>query len=145
MIYILLLVPTTTVVTGISPTQNSIEVTWTSSGAEDYIIYYMKTGLSTSTGVQAITTRQSLYTVTGLDSNTAYTFKISARNTLGVVNNSDFEGFTTPEGNRCIHAINFGHAFISLITYSSPFSSTGYSHNPVLSIHQSTVDSTSKQ
>ena len=86
--------------TGISPTQNSIEVTWTSRGAEDYIIYYMKTGLSTSTGVQAITTRQSLYTLTGLDSNTEYTFRISARNTLGVVNSSDFQGFTTPEGIR---------------------------------------------
>ena len=83
---------------GIRPKDYSIEVAWTSSGAEDYIIYYMKTGLSTSTGVQAITTRQSMYTVTDLDSNTAYTFRISARNTLGVVNSSYVESFTTPEG-----------------------------------------------
>ena len=83
---------------GIRPKEHSIEVTWTSSGAEDYIIYYMKTGISTSTGVQAITTRQSLHTVTDLDSNTAYTFRISARNTLGVVNSSYVESFTTPEG-----------------------------------------------
>ena len=58
----------------------------------------MKTGLSTSTAVQAITTRQSLHTVTGLDSNTAYTFRISARNTLGVVNSSDYKVLTTPAG-----------------------------------------------
>ena len=86
--------------TEIRSAQNSIEVKWTSSGAEDYIIYYMKTGLSTSTGVQAITTGQSLYTVTGLDSNTEYTFRITARNTLVMVNSSDFQGFTTPEGIR---------------------------------------------
>ena len=83
---------------GTRPEEHSIEVTWTSRGAEDYIIYYMKTWLINSTAVQAITTRQSLHTVTGLDSNTAYTFKISARNTLGVVNSSYVESFTTPEG-----------------------------------------------
>ena len=103
--YILILVPAKPNVTRISPTQNSIELTWTSRGAENYIIYYMKTGISTSTGVQPIRTRQSRHTVTGLDSNTAYTFRITAKSTLGVVNSSDFHSFTTPEGmkyNRCI-------------------------------------------
>ena len=103
--YILILVPAKPNVTRISPTQNSIELTWTSRGAENYIVYYMTTGLSTSTGVQPIRTRQSMHTVTDLDSNTEYTFRISAKSTLGVVNSSDFQGFTTPEGmkyNRCI-------------------------------------------
>ena len=105
MLYPSTIVPAKPNVTRISPTQNSIELTWTSSGAENYIIYYMKTGLSTSAEVQDIRTRQSMHTVTDLDSNTAYTFRITAKSTLGVVNSSDFQGFTTPEGmkyNRCI-------------------------------------------
>ena len=76
----------------------SLYINWTSSVADDYILYYWKE--STPSNVYTATTTSTSYSITGLISNTAYKIVVSARNTIGSTNSSEVTGYTTPDGNR---------------------------------------------
>ena len=88
-------VPTTPVVQT-STTTTSLYLQWTSSGGDNFILYYWKT--STPSDLSSVTTTSLSYNITGLDSNTAYKVIISARNVLGSSNSSEVKGCTIPEG-----------------------------------------------
>ena len=79
-----------------SATTASLYLQWTSSGGDNFILYYWKT--STPSNVSTVTTTSLSYNITGLDSNTAYKAIVSASNSVGSANSSDVPVCTIPEG-----------------------------------------------
>ena len=84
--------------TRIRSKQNSIELMWTSRGADEFVIYYWRGKPRSNSQVQSITTKQAVHNVAQLESNTVYVMRISARNTQGATNSSEIQGYSTPEG-----------------------------------------------